>query len=155
RQRIESNCDLAFSFPWLMIKKNEAYPAFTDATSDAKAPWLAPEGAASDATGQINAFFRWKNIEDFAETFTMELRLLSPEEIKSAIPFPTESIANVTLRRVQKFKAAEGSTCTWELTQEGKVAAKGTVQADAERLLTIAQLPINRTPSQLTLKARQ
>lgn len=155
RQRIHANCDLAFSFPWLEIKKNEAYPAFTDATSDAKAPWLASDGAASDATGQINAFFRWKNIEDSAETFAMELRLLNPDEVKSAIPFPTESTANVTLRRLQKFKVPEGNACDWELTQDAKVISKGTVQANAEHLLTIPQLPISRTPCKLTLKLRQ
>jgi hypothetical protein len=84
----------------------------------------------------------------------MELRLLNPDEVKSVIPFPTESTANVTLRRLQKFKPREGTACDWELTQDGKVISKGTVQADKEDLLTISQLPINRTPSKLTLKAR-
>lgn len=150
RQSIISKNDLAFSFPWLEIKQNEAYPVFTDASSDSKAPWLVTEGA--DATGQINAFFRWKNISDTAAAFSMELRLLAPSDVKSTIAFPTESTADVTLRRLQKFAVAAGKNCTWEFTRGGATIAKGNVQADANGLITIPRLAISQTPTVLTVK---
>lgn len=53
-------CEVALAYPWLDIRKNEAYPVFTHATSDQQSPWLnAP--ADFDDSGQTNAYFRWKN----------------------------------------------------------------------------------------------
>ncbi|MBS0202711.1 MAG: hypothetical protein JSS49_07410 [Planctomycetes bacterium] len=150
KQSIASQNDLAFSYPWLEIRKNEAYPVFTDATSDNKAPWLATDG--SEPAGQINAFFRWKNLTDTDSAFSIELRLLTPSEFKSAIVFPSESTADVTLRRLQKFPAATVQDCTWEFTRDGTTVAKGTVQSDAIGLITIPRLAISQTPGILTLK---
>ncbi len=154
RQAIISKCDLAFSFPWLEIKKNEAYPVFTDASSDNKTPWLTAAGDASDQTGQINAFFRWENVEDAATSFAIELRLLKPDEVKSSMNFPKESTANVTLRRLQKFQVRNGQECDWQLVRDGAVT-KGTIQPDSAGLLTIPQLTISQVPGVLKLKLRQ
>lgn len=152
RQSIVSKNDLAFSFPWLEIKRNEAYPVFTDATSDSRAPWLISSGESSDQTGQINAFFRWKNIEDTQTSFSLELRLLKPSEIKSAMTFPMESIADVTLRRFQRFEVTAGKDYSWQLQREGVVAAKGNAQPNATGLLTIPKLTITQTPAVLNLR---
>ena len=154
RQSIISKCDLAFSFPWLEIKRNEAYPVFTDASSDNKAPWLSPAGEGTDQPGQINAFFRWKNVVDNSAKFSMELRLLKPDEVKSTMNFPKDSTADVTLRRVQNFRVSQGQNCNWELVRDGVVAAKGIIQPDAAGLLTIKQLTISQTPAVLTLELR-
>lgn len=154
KQAISSQCDLAFSFPWLEIKKNEAYPAFTDASSDSKVPWLVREGEAADSTGQINAFFRWKKQEDAATSFAMELRLLKPDEVQSTMAFPTESTADVTLRRLQNFHVGADQECHWELVQAGAVIAHGKIRPDSAGLLTIPRLTIQQTPSLLKLKTQ-
>lgn len=154
RQSIASKCDLAFSFPWLEIRKNEAYPAFTSATSDSRAPWLTADGVPADPSGQINAFFRWKNVLDTPKSFAIELRLLNPEEITTTLPVPTESTADVTLRRLQNFHAAGGQEIEWEFRRQHEVLAKGAVKADEAGLLTIPQLKITRLPTVLHLKSR-
>ena len=59
---IEKVNDLTNSFDWLNVRKNEAYPVFTDATSNNKLPW--PDDLKSAAAGQVNAFFRWKCLSD-------------------------------------------------------------------------------------------
>ncbi len=63
--------DLIDSFDWLNVKKNEAYPAFTNATGNSKLPW--PDDLTNKSAGQINAFFRWKNISDAADKFEISL----------------------------------------------------------------------------------
>lgn len=152
RRQIISKCDIAFSFPWLEIKKNEAYPVFTNATSDGKAPWLVKESP--DETGQINGYFRWKTLTDLPASFSIELRLLSPEELKSSLAFPTESIADVTLRRLQAFHISQGLVVNWELKRQTEVTQQGTVKPDSAGLLTIEKLKITQSPATLTLTLR-
>ena len=64
----------AYEFPWLRIRKDEAYPVFTDASTDRHYPGCNPPHP--DADGQINAYFRWKAVEDAAGRFAIELRLV-------------------------------------------------------------------------------
>ncbi len=45
-----------------IVRKNEAYPVFTTATSNNKPPW--PGDVKSTLTGQVNGFFRWRNFSD-------------------------------------------------------------------------------------------
>jgi hypothetical protein len=74
-------------FPWLSIRRNEAYPVFTNASSDNNYPGhMNREG---DQQGQVNAYFRWTVIEDCADKFVIELRqvnrlLFAKEEELSA-----------------------------------------------------------------------
>lgn len=152
RARLIAKNPLVFAFPWLEIRKNEAYPVFTNASSDNKAPWLNPSG--SDPSGQINAFFRWKNIEDTPDAFAIELRLLKDGELPSKLSLPTNSVADVSLRRLQQFRHVPGKMYAWELTRDGKPDGNGTVQADASGLLTIPKLTITQIPAVLRLKAR-
>lgn len=144
--------DLVFAFPWLEIRKNEAYPAFTHATSDNKDPWLNPTGA--DDVGQFNAFFRWKNVEDASTSFAMELRLINTDELKTTFAVPDQSTVDVTLRRLQHFKVPPGRACAWHLVRDGKSTAEGTIQPDAEGLLNMPRLTITKQPATLMLKVQ-
>ena len=58
--------DLINSFDWLSVKKNESYPVFTDASTNDPLPW--PNQLTDKKAGQINAFFRWKNVRDTPDT---------------------------------------------------------------------------------------
>lgn len=149
---IASKNDLAFSFPWLEIRKNEAYPVFMEATTDNKAPWVTATGQPSDQTGQINAFFRWKTLQDSPTTFSIELRLLKPEEFPSTTKYPKESTADVAIRRLQKFKVPAGQKCRWEFVREGTVVDQGTIEADANGLPSIPKMVISQVPAVLNLK---
>ena len=133
-------------------RRNEAYPVFTRASSDQKVPWLnAP--AEYDDSGQLNAYFRWKNVEDTPTSLAIQLWLAHPA-IKGTPPhMPKEAVAEVTLRRLQQFAVRAGTTYTWQLRQEGSVLSSGRITPDAVNLLTIPRVTITTTPVELVVKA--
>ena len=143
----------AMAFPWLEIRKNEAYPAFTNASSDQLNPWTNKEHA--DPHGQINAFFRWKNVQDTPTTFTMKLWLSGPTATTSpaatTAPAPKEATADVTLRRLQQFKVQPGKAYVWSLKCSATASA-GSVTADAAGLLTIPGVRLSAEPWELTVR---
>ena len=63
--------DLIDSFDWLSVRKNESYPVFTNASTDDPLPW--PKKLDDKKSGQINAFFRWKNVRDTPDTLETTL----------------------------------------------------------------------------------
>jgi predicted esterase len=136
----------AYEYPWLTIRKNEAYPVFTDASTDQSYPGSNP--ARPDADGQINAFFRWQNVTDTPDELTIELRLVSKADLSRPAPLPTQATADVTLRRLQKFKVQADKTYVWRF---GPVRS-GQVRPDPAGLLTIPQLDIADKPKRLTIQ---
>lgn len=142
-------------YPWLSIRKDQAYPAFTDASTDQKYPGLQSKEA--DQAGQINAYFRWKNQADEPMRFQMELSLMDAKEVStSAKPFavPEKSVVDVTPRRLQKFKVQAGKSCAWRLTEADKVIQSGTIRPDPVGLLTIPRLTITAAPRAFVLEVK-
>jgi len=138
--------DLINSFDWLSVRKNEAYPVFTNASTDDPLPW--PDRLDDKKPGQVNAFFRWKNISDTQEAVETSLFLVRPSELKSKFTIPTEATADVTLRRLQVLRVAPGGTMGWTFG-----AAKGEVQADRMGCVTIPKLKITAEPVTLRVVA--
>ena len=136
--------DLVHSFDWLNVKKNEAYPAFTDASTNDPLPW--PLHCDDKKAGQVNAFFRWKTLCDTAFKVEMSLYLASPTDLKTSFSVPPEATANVTLRRLQTLKVAPGETFRWTYG-----AAKGEVKADSEGRVTVPHLIITAKPVTLSV----
>jgi len=136
--------DLIDSFDWLSVKKNEAYPVFTNATGNSKLPW--PDNLKEKAPGQFNAFFRWKNISDSKDKLEMSLFLSSPEDLKTTFEIPKEASAEVSLRRIQNLGAKPGESLKWVYGD-----AKGDVKVDAEGLITIPGLKIVVKPETLSV----
>ncbi len=136
--------DLIDSFDWLSVKRNEAYAAFTNATGNSSLPW--PGDLKNGESGQINAFFRWKNISDSPEKLEMSLYLVTKDELKTKFDIPIEATADVTLRRVQKFHLKPGDSFQWSF---GSANGKGTV--DSQGLITLPGLKITSTPATLRL----
>jgi poly(3-hydroxybutyrate) depolymerase len=137
--------DLIESFDWLSVKKNEAYPVFTNASSNDALPW--PNQLTSKASGQINAFFRWKNGTDAAGGVEMKLFLVKPSELKTSFAIPTESTADVTLRRLQTFQPAPGTMLHWTFG-----GASGDVKTEADGSFTIPGLKITAEAATLSVK---
>ena len=136
--------DLINSFDWLSVKKNEAYPVFTNATSNDPLPW--PDQLDDKKSGQINAFFRWKTLSDTADAIAMSLFLIKPSELKTSFTIPTEATADVSLRRLQKLRVAPGAKVRWQFG-----SANGEVQADATGCVFFASLKITSEPTTLTV----
>ena len=136
--------DLIDSFDWLNVKRNEAYPVFTNATSNSKLPW--PDDLKSTAAGQVNAFFRWKNISDSAEKFEMSLFMTSAADLKTQFEIPKEAAADVTLRRLQNFHLKPGAQFHWTFG-----TAEGDARADSHGLITIPALKVTNEPATLSV----
>jgi len=135
-------------FPWLSIRRNEAYPVFLNASTDQKEPWTQKPG---DPQGQINAYFRWKTIEDNSDLIRMELRLTAPGELPVTVNVPDSSTVDLTLRRLQKFKPHSGGNLVWTLNRSGKELQKGTAQVDQSGKWIIPKLVLTKTPAQLKI----
>jgi hypothetical protein len=69
--------------------------------------------------GQVNAFFRWKNVSDTAERVEMQLFLVKASDLKTAFAVPTEATADVSLRRLQGLRLASGTTVRWAFSTAG------------------------------------
>ncbi len=137
--------DLINSFDWLSVKKNESYPVFTDASTNDPLPW--PNQLTDKKAGQINAFFRWKNLRETPDAIETTLFLVKPSELKTTFTIPAEAIADVSLRRLQKLRVAPGEMVRWTF---GKL--DGEVRADAAGLITIPRLKITSEPTSLSIK---
>lgn len=142
-QRIMAVNDLINSFDWLSVKKNDAYPVFTNASTNDVLPW--PDHLDDKKSGQINAFFRWQNVSDSETAAEVSLFLVQPSQVKTNFQIPTESTADVTLRRLQKLKVNPGDAVTWTFGSMG-----GEVRADDHGVTTIPQLKMTAAP--VTLK---
>ena len=163
--------DLVEQFPWLEIRKNEAYPVFTAASTDNQLPWpqvswydtgkviiengiekvdagLVPR-LGCDTNGQVNAWFRWKVKADTPETFEIDLKIANSDEVASTqFTRPTVSVVDVTPRRLQAFKPASGKV-RWTYGSQSGIVAK-----DAKLgVYTIPQIPVSQTPTTLKLVA--
>ena len=141
-------CKAGLQFPWLDIRNSQAYPVFTRATSDQQSPWLnAP--ADFDDSGQMNAYFRWKDLIDTPEEFSIRIWLAQldiPE-----LTEPSSSIADVTLRRLQRFHVQADSRYAWKLTKDAHVVARGTITPGAGTLLTIPDLKLTSEAEELSV----
>lgn len=136
--------DLINSFDWLNVKKNEAYPVFANASCNSKLPW--PDNLNEKAPGQVNAFFRWKNISDTKDKLEISLFLATSAELKTTFEIPKEATADVSLRRIQNVQVKSGETLKWTFG-----SARGEGKADAEGLITIPGLKITGEPTTLTV----
>ena len=146
RANVSSANPAAYEYPWLSIRKDEAYPVFTNASTDDRYPGF-KNSTDADQTGQINGYFRWKNIEDTPEVFVMELRLVKKDELRRPLETPQKSLADVTIRRLQKFVVSPGVTYEWKMIQGEKTMQSGKAVADAAGILTIPAVIITDIPS--------
>jgi poly(3-hydroxybutyrate) depolymerase len=136
--------DLINSFDWLSVKKNEAYPVFTNASTNDPLPW--PDHLADKRSGQVNAFFRWKAVRDTPRAIEISLFLIKPSELKTTFSIPAEATADVSLRRLQMLRVAPGETLRWTFGTAG-----GEVRADAAGCITIPRLKITARPATLSV----
>lgn len=139
-----------YEFPWRSIRRDQAYPVFTNASTDNVYPGFQVT-TAPDQHGQINGYFRWKNVTDSADAFAMELRLVAKAELRRPIDTPATATADVTLRRLQKFRVQPGGTYRWKVSAGAESLQSGQVTADRDGLLTIRKLTITDRPGQLKL----
>lgn len=137
--------DLINSFDWLSVMKNQAYPVFTNTSTNDPLPW--PDQLADKKSGQVNAFFRWKNLSDTQDGVEISLFLVKSSELKTTFAIPTEAKADVSLRRLQALRIAPGETVRWSYGD-----TSGQVKAEAAGLVTVPGLKITAEPVTLALR---
>lgn len=140
--------DLINSFDWLSIRKNEAYPVFTNASTNDPLPW--PDQLDSKLSGQINAFFRWKEVKESADSLSTTLFLVTPQELQTTFTIPKAATADVSLRRLQSLRIEPGTKVAWTYG-----TTKGEAQADGTGCVTIPKLTITTEPTVLTIRTAQ
>ncbi len=145
--QIKKTNDLIDSLDWLSIKRNEAYPVFIGAKSDNKHPW--PDETKSKESGQINGFFRWKNLEDTKDRFKILLFVASTQNLKTQFKIPNETTTSVTLRRIQNLKIKPGEAFSWSYGSN-----KGEGKVDSEGLITIENINITNQRTALTIEVK-
>jgi len=150
RAEVDAYNSAAVEFPWRSIRRDRAYPVFANASTDQKFPGF--RGAAGDQNGQINGFFRWRNIKDTPDEFVIELRLIKGSELKKQAEVPGRSTADVSLRRLQQFETEAKKPYRWRLVRAGKAVRSGKVEADETGLVTIEKLEITSVPANLVLE---
>lgn len=162
--------DLVGSFDMFSVTRDMPYPAFSGATCDDRSPWpfsvYRPQfntwgGYAGDvksaemrvaegapASGQINAFFRWKALADDKGGVVMELWIESPETLGTKqFAVPETATADVTLRRVRALRVVPGDRYEWAFGVQ-----KGTVAVSPDGLLTIPGLTLSRSHERLLVR---
>ncbi len=143
-------CSIALAYPWMEIRKNEAYPVFTHASCNQQSPWLG-DTINFDESGQINAYFRWKSQIDTQTTFVMRLWIAHPGMDNPPPTMPEGATTDITLRRLQHFKVGNGITYTWKLKRNGKTVESGKAVPDAANLLTIKQISLTTLPAEIVV----
>jgi predicted esterase len=134
-----------YDTPWLTIRRNEAYPVFTRATTDQNYPgWN--DGARADQRGQINGWFRWKTLEDSPNSLAMELRLVNKKELRHSCDPPGEAITAVTFRRLQRFALTPGQTYQWSISAEGEPMKAGSNKVDVDGLAHLDAVHVTERP---------
>lgn len=163
--------DLVERFDWLAVRRDAAYPVFTEATCDDRLPWPFKvwkpnygwfSGWKGDVTsailqiadgarpnGQINAFFRWRNVQDGADGVALELRIASAEEIgtRQFAP-PASAVADVTVRRIQTPELSHAARLAWTFGDRHDVAIR-----DEKGAITIPKLNLTQDAKVLQLKS--
>lgn len=139
--------DIVHSLAWTNLVRNAAYPVFTDADCDAKLGFVFGQGP-QGVPGQINGFFRWRNVADTAEKLALELRIATVAELKTKhfVP-PTSATVRVAIRRIQNFCIAPGCLVGWSFGRE-----KGEAIVDADGLLDLGRLTVSTEPKTLVIR---
>ncbi|MFT4548031.1 MAG: hypothetical protein ACI9MB_001982 [Verrucomicrobiales bacterium] len=142
----------ARQFPWRSIRKNQAYPVFSNTSTDGRYAGF-KNASGGDEAGQVGALFRWEAFADEAEVFQINLRMVTATELETTVDLPTSAETGVSLRRLQLFKALAGKSYRWTLSRGGEVLQSGETKADGAGLLTIEGLKISDRPAQLKISA--
>ena len=124
--------------------RNAAYPVFTGASCDTKIDFIFST-CATKVPGQVNGYFRWRNVSDTGSAVALELRMVSAGELKSKFFTPPASAtAEVAIRRLQEFRVRPGDKVSWLFG-----AQKGTATVGKDGLLSVGTLTITDKPQTL------
>ncbi len=147
---IAEHNDLVHAVPVFEMKKSEAYPVFTNASTDDKNPWENKDDFVK--AGQVNGFFRWENVYDTEDGFAMKLWLLTPSEWETRVKLPEKATVDLLIRRVQNFVLSPYDEFYWTLTAESGEVLSGKSVADSTCHPVIDGINVRQEKQTLTIK---
>lgn len=110
-------------------------------------PWDTP--GAGDLIGTMNGAATWDRatLIDLPDHYEITLKLLPVARSNSGT-------ADVTPRRLQRFKPMAGNSYAFVVTEEGasKALASGIARADAQGRVTVVGVPITKRGTRLTIR---
>jgi S-formylglutathione hydrolase FrmB len=129
----------------LDLRVDQSLPAFTRGSLD-DAPGDGDPSTGARA-GQINAALAWtpSSIRDEQDEWSITLRLAQGAAVQSGT-------ADVTPRRLQRFKLRAGDRVRWTNQVNGREVQTGEVVADQWGLVTLPQVQIDRSGSRLIVR---
>ena len=131
-------------FDAMLLPRNESLPALANASGSLP--------ALPDSPGGYNMTLEWSSsINNFAGPITDQ-----PEQWAVALrSLNGTQTVDVTPRRLQQFQVEPGRAYTWENTRltDGALIQSGTVQADADGLLTIVGFQVEPDGNRLSIRA--
>ena len=143
-EKIRAVNDLFDAFDITTLRRSDPYPAFTNATTDDPIPWGEGGEILHDRPGQVNAFFRWAEAAETENSASLTLRLVSAAECKTRVALPREATADLTLRRLSRFRVAAGEHLFYEYGDR-----RGSVVADRDGHITLPAVSVTVTPTVL------
>ena len=120
---------------------------WTSATAAAAQPGIGTQLAAQLGTNPVS--LADNGLRGGADLITAAATYIgiTPADLKTTFKIPSESTADVTIRRAQAFKANPNETIRWTFGD-----ASGDVKPDAEGCVTVPKVKLTATPAMLRLK---
>ena len=143
-------CEVALAYPWLEIRKDEAYPVFSRASCDQVAPW--PPGPTGGMTpGKRMPIFvgKFRSIHLPSSSFSSGSNILRLK-IHLRCRIPRQPISHCA--------GSNGSTSSrrkpilWQLARDGRTLSSGTIRTDKTLLLTIPHVELEMSPTTISLQ---
>ncbi len=130
-------------------RTNVSWPAFSRASDDGDPGWGA--AADGDSVGSIHGALEWDPPVDVASTWSVRLRTRALATRDGLLPAPSLVTADVTPRRLQRFKIVPNALFSCAVIGAGGESLwQGHIASDALGLLTVPAVPI--TPAGVDLR---
>lgn len=148
-----------------VVRRDRSFPAFSRSSADDDAGMVRDDATMSgDDYGVINRYFEWRSEAIVDQFDRYEIPIVLDLEIVSAGPRAPEDdgydgalpiVADVSIRRAQRFRALPGEEVRWRLVGEDGATREGSVLADDEGIVTVPALPWGITTQTLHLERTQ
>ncbi len=113
-------------------------------------------GTVGDTLGTLNGYMDWDPaLSDSAANWSVTLKTRALSTLWGPLAAPESLTVDVTPRRVQRFKPANGTVISWSATRlsDNALVQSGTVTVDAFGLVTVPGVKTYRTGTRLNLGA--
>ena len=137
------------NFDMFRYRKDLSYPAISNCSLNED--FGDGNGNTGDAYGTLNGAVDWKNqLTETSQIWESKIFVRNLSKLSGTKVYPDSCVANVTPRRLQKFKPSPGETLTWTVKHKNQVIQSGSLIYDGG-IITIDDVKIFRDTSVLKI----